>query len=64
MFVSDVLIYFNFRLRFQYRDGIRSATLSKTKSGNFFLSILIELPNEEVVKFKLTDEHVGIDFRH
>ena len=48
------------RLR-QYRDGIRSATLSKTKSGNFFLSILIELPNEEVVKFNLTDEHVGID---
>lgn len=48
------------RLR-QYRDGIRSATLSKTKSGNFFLSILIELPNEEVVNFNLTDEHVGID---
>ena len=48
------------RLR-QYSDGIRSATLSKTKSGNFFLSILIELPNEEVVKFNLTDEHVGID---
>ena len=48
------------RLR-QYRNGIRSATLSKTKSGNFFLSILIELPNEEVVKFNLTDEHVGID---
>ena len=52
-------LYHN-RLR-QYRDGIRSATLSKTKSGHFFLSILIELPNEEVVKFKLTDEHVGID---
>ena len=48
------------RLRL-YRDGIRSATLSKTKSGNFFLSISIELPNEEVVKFKLTNEHVGID---
>ena len=48
------------RLRL-YRDGIRSATLSKTKSGNFFLSILIELPNEEVLNFKLTDEHVGID---
>lgn len=48
------------RLR-QYHEGIRSATLSKTKSGNFFLSILIELPNEELVKFKLTDEHVGID---
>lgn len=45
----------------QYRDRIRSATLSKTKSGNFFLSILIELPNEEVVKFKLTNKHVGID---
>ena len=52
-------LYFN-RLK-QYRDGIRSATLSKTKSGNFFLSILIELPNEEVVKFKLTNRHVGID---
>lgn len=52
-------LYFN-RLR-QYHDGIRSATLSKTKSGNFFLSILIELPNEEVVKFKLTNNHVGID---
>ena len=48
------------RLRL-YRDGIRSATLSKTKSGNFFLSILIELPNEEIVKFKLTNERVGID---
>ena len=52
-------LYFN-RLK-QYHDMIRSATLSKTKSGNFFLSVLIELPNEEVVKFKLTDEHVGID---
>lgn len=48
------------RLR-QYHDRIRSATLSKTKSGNFFLSILMELPNEEVVKFKLTNKHVGID---
>lgn len=27
-----------------YKDGIRSATLSKTKSGNYFLSILVELP--------------------
>ena len=40
---------------------IRSATLSKTKSGNFFLSILIELPEFEVVKFKQTNESVGID---
>lgn len=52
-------LYFN-RLK-QYHDMIRSATLSKTKSGNFFLSILIELPNEDVVKFHQTNEHVGID---
>ena len=52
-------LYFN-RLK-QYCDRIRSATLSKTKSGNFFLSILIELPNEEVVKFKQTNGYVGID---
>jgi putative transposase len=52
-------LYFN-RLK-QYHDMIRSATLSKTKSGNFFLSILIELPNEDVVKFQQTNEHVGID---
>lgn len=52
-------LYFN-RLK-QYHDMIRSATLSKTKSGNFFLSILIELPNEEVIKFKQTNESVGID---
>ena len=52
-------LYFN-RLK-QYHNMIRSATLSKTKSGNFFLSILIELPNEEVVKFKQTNGYVGID---
>jgi putative transposase len=52
-------LYFN-RLK-QYHDMIRSATLSKTKSGNFFLSILIELPNEEIVKFKRTNDTVGID---
>ena len=44
-----------------YKEGIRSATLSKTKSGNYFLSILIELPQEEIVKFEWTDKHVGID---
>ena len=44
-----------------YKEEIRSATLSKTKSGNYFLSILIELPQEEVVKFGLTNKHVGID---
>ena len=44
-----------------YKEGIRSATLSKTKSGNYFLSILIELPQEEMVKFGQTNERVGID---
>ena len=44
-----------------YKDKIRSVTLSKTKSGNYFLSILIELPQEEVVKFEPTNKHVGID---
>lgn len=52
-------LYFN-RLK-QYHDMIRSATLSKTKSGNFFLSILIELPNVDVIKFRQTNKHVGID---
>ena len=45
----------------RYRDKIRSATLSKTKSGSYFLSILIELPQEELVKFGHTGKHVGID---
>ena len=44
-----------------YKEGIRSATLSKTKSGNYFLSILIDLPQEEIVRFGQTNEHVGID---
>ena len=45
----------------RYKEGIRSATLSKTKSGKYFLSILIELPQKEIVKFEQTNEHVGID---
>ena len=44
-----------------YKDNIRSATMSKTKSGNYFLSILIDIPQDEVVKFKQTGESVGID---
>ena len=48
------------RLR-KYKDNIRSATLSKTKSGNFFLSILIDVPESEFVKFKKTNKQVGID---
>ena len=44
-----------------YKEGIRCATLSKTKSGNYFLSILIDLPQEEIIKFGQTDKRVGID---
>ena len=44
-----------------YKDKIRSATLSKTKSGNYFLSILIDLPQEEIIKFRHTNRNVGID---
>lgn len=44
-----------------YKEGIRSATLSKTKSGNYFLSILVEIPQEEIVRFGRTNERVDID---
>lgn len=44
-----------------YKDSIRSATMSKTKSGNYFLSILIDVPQDEIVKFKQTGGSVGID---
>lgn len=44
-----------------YKDSIRSATMSKTKSGNYFLSILIDIPQDEIVKFRQTGESVGID---
>ena len=52
-------LYFS-RLQ-KYNKNIRSATLSKTKSGNFFLSILIEMENTELEKFEHTNEQVGID---
>ena len=52
-------LYFS-RLQ-RYKDKIRSATLSKTKSGNFFLSILIDLSETEIVKFEQTNENIGID---
>ena len=51
---------YNKRLQ-KYKDNIRSATLSKTKSGNFFLSILMEIPQNELVKFKKANKEVGID---
>ena len=45
----------------KYKDNIRRATLSKTKSGNFFLSILVEMNDNELVKFGNTSRDVGID---
>ena len=45
----------------KYNKNIRSATLSKTKSGNYFLSILIEMEDTELKKFEHTDKQVGID---
>lgn len=45
----------------KYKDNIRSATLSKTKSGNFFLSILVEVPEVECVKFGKNNKQVGLD---
>ena len=44
-----------------YKDKIRSATLSKTKSGKYYLSILLDIPQDEYVKFKQTGKFVGID---
>lgn len=45
----------------KYNKSIRSATISKSKSGKYFLSILVELPQEEIVKFEQTNDRVGID---
>ena len=45
----------------KYKDNIRSATLSKTKSGCYTLSILIDIPKYELVKFKKTNKEIGID---
>ena len=45
----------------RYKDNIRSATLSKTKSGCYTLSILMDIPQNEFVKFKKTSRDVGID---
>lgn len=50
-----------FRRLQKYKDNIRSATLSKTKSGNFFLSILMDIPQNEFVNFNKTSLDIGID---
>ena len=45
----------------KYNKNIRSATLSKTKSGTFFLSILIEMEDNEIKRIEHTNKKVGID---
>lgn len=50
-----------FRRLQKYNKNIRSATLSKTKSGNFFLSILIEMEDTELKRFEHTNKQVGVD---
>ena len=45
----------------RYKNNIKSATLSKTKSGRFFLSILIEMNEAEFKQFRQTNNKVGID---
>lgn len=45
----------------KYSKNIRRATLSKSKSGNYFLSILVEMEDTELKKFEHTDKQVGID---
>lgn len=50
-----------FRRLQKYNKNIRSATLSKTKSGNFLLSILVEMDDTELKRFERTNKQVGID---
>jgi len=45
----------------KYKDNIRRATLSKTKSGCYILSILVEINDNELLKFSKTSRDVGID---
>lgn len=50
-----------FRRLQKYNKDIRSATLSNTKSGNFFLSILVKMDDTELKRFEHTNKQVGID---
>lgn len=45
----------------RYKDNIKSATLSKTKSGKFYLSVLMSMNEEEFKQFRHTNNKVGID---
>lgn len=50
-----------FRRLQKYSKNIRSATLSKSKSGKYFLSILVKMEDTELKRFEHTDKQVGID---
>lgn len=52
-------LYFD-RLR-RYKDNIKSATLLKTKSGKFYLSVILSMNEDEFSQFRHTDNRVGID---
>ena len=45
----------------RYKDNIKSATLSKTKSGKFYMSVLVSMNEEEFKQFSHTNNRVGID---
>ena len=49
------------RMLQKYINNIRSATLSKSKSCKYFLSILVEMEDTELKKFEHTNKQVGID---
>lgn len=49
------------RLLQKYSKNIKSSTLSKSKSGKYFLSILVEMEDTELKRFEHTDKQVGID---
>lgn len=45
----------------RYKDNIKSATMSKTKSGKYYLSVLVEIDEQEFRQFSHTNGKVGID---
>jgi putative transposase len=45
----------------RYKDHIKSATLSKTKTRKYYLSVLIEMEESELARFQHTGKSVGLD---
>jgi len=44
-----------------YKGNIRIATLSRTKTGKYFLFVLMDIPDDELIRFRKTGNAVGID---